>query len=85
MLDALTARHIRPCLHRRQRAMRLGMVAALLLGWFALTFPSGLAVYFITSNLLGIFQYAMQGKANWRNLLPGGNKQPQIQAPKKTK
>src|SRR5215218_9283762 len=35
MLDALTARHIRPCLHRRQRAMRLGMVAALLLGWFA--------------------------------------------------
>jgi len=51
----------------------------LLLGYFALTFPSGLAVYFITSNLLGIAQYAMQGKANWRNLLPslpGGNKQP---------
>ena len=47
----------------------------LLLGYFALTFPSGLAVYFITSNLLGIAQYAMQGKANWRNLLPGGNKQ----------
>ena len=47
----------------------------LLLGWFALTFPSGLAVYFITSNVLGIVQYAMQGKANWRNLLPGGNKQ----------
>jgi YidC/Oxa1 family membrane protein insertase len=46
----------------------------LLLGWFALTFPSGLAVYFITSNLLGIVQYAMMGKANWRNLLPGGNK-----------
>lgn len=46
----------------------------LLLGWFALTFPSGLAVYFITSNSLGIAQYAMMGKANWRNLLPGGNK-----------
>ena len=46
----------------------------LLLGWFALTFPSGLAVYFITSNLLGIAQYAMMGKANWRNLLPGGGK-----------
>ena len=28
-----------------------------------------------TSNLLGILQYAMMGKANWRNLLPGGNKQ----------
>ena len=46
----------------------------LLLGWFALTFASGLSVYFITSNLLGIAQYAMMGKANWRNLLPGGNK-----------
>ena len=46
----------------------------LLLGWFALTFPSGLSVYFITSNSLGIAQYAMMGKANWRNLLPGGNK-----------
>ena len=46
----------------------------LLLGYFALTFASGLSVYFITSNLLGIIQYAMQGKANWRNLLPGGQK-----------
>jgi YidC/Oxa1 family membrane protein insertase len=44
-----------------------------LLGWFALTFPSGLAIYFITTNTLGIVQYAMMGKANWRNLLPGGS------------
>jgi YidC/Oxa1 family membrane protein insertase len=49
----------------------------LMLGWFALTFPSGLSVYFITSNVLGIVQYAAQGKANWRNLLPGGQKQQQ--------
>jgi YidC/Oxa1 family membrane protein insertase len=56
----------------------------LLLGWFALTFPSGLAVYFITSNMLGIIQYAMQGKANWRNLIPKlpGSTQP---ATKKSK
>ncbi len=60
-----------------QSAAMSGMMSIympLLLGWFALTFPSGLAVYFITSNLLGIAQYAMMGKANWRNLLPGGNK-----------
>jgi len=44
----------------------------LMLGWFALTFPSGLAVYFITSNVLGIVQYAAQGRANWSNLLPKG-------------
>jgi YidC/Oxa1 family membrane protein insertase len=47
----------------------------LLLGYFALTFASGLSVYFITSNLLGIFQYAVTGRANWSNLLPGGDKQ----------
>jgi YidC/Oxa1 family membrane protein insertase len=47
----------------------------LLLGYFALTFASGLSVYFITSNLLGIFQYAVTGRANWRNLLPGGDNQ----------
>src|SRR6266508_4761113 len=61
-----------------QSAAMSGMMSIympLLLGYFALTFPSGLAVYFITSNLLGIIQYAMQGKANWRNLLPGGTKQ----------
>ena len=46
----------------------------LLLGYFALTFASGLSIYFITSNLLGIFQYAVTGRANWRNLLPGGKK-----------
>ena len=62
----------------------MSLYMPLFLGWLALTFPSGLAVYFITSNLLGIFQYAMQGKANWRNLLPGGNKQ-QVQVTKKTK
>ena len=49
----------------------------LLLGYFALTFASGLSVYFITSNMLGIFQYAVTGRANWRNLLPGGAKQAQ--------
>jgi YidC/Oxa1 family membrane protein insertase len=62
-----------------QTAAMSGMMSIympLLLGYFALTFASGLSVYFITSNVLGIVQYAMQGKANWRNLLPGGSKKP---------
>ena len=46
----------------------------LMLGWFALNFASGISVYFITSNLLGIIQYAATGRANWRNLLPGASK-----------
>ncbi len=60
-----------------QSAMMSGMMSIympLLLGWFALNFASGISVYFITSNLLGIAQYAATGRANWRNLLPGGNK-----------
>ena len=52
----------------------MSLYMPLLLGYFALNFASGLSIYFITSNLLGIAQYAMQGKANWRNLLPGGQK-----------
>jgi YidC/Oxa1 family membrane protein insertase len=60
-----------------QTAAMSGMMSIympLLLGYFALTFASGLSVYFITSNLLGILQYALMGKANWRNLLPGSKK-----------
>jgi YidC/Oxa1 family membrane protein insertase len=56
-----------------QSAAMSGMMTIympLLLGYFAITFASGLSVYFITSNVLGIVQYAMQGKANWRNLIP---------------
>jgi len=62
-----------------QSAAMSGMMSIympLLLGWFALNFASGISVYFITSNLLGIAQYAATGRANWRNLLPGGKKQP---------
>src|SRR5512134_2512030 len=60
-----------------QSAAMSGMMSIympLLLGWMALTFSSGLSIYFITSNVLGIIQYAMQGKANWRNLIPGASK-----------
>jgi YidC/Oxa1 family membrane protein insertase len=41
-----------------------------LMGYLALTLASGLALYFVVSNLIGVFQYAMLGKLNWRNLLP---------------
>jgi YidC/Oxa1 family membrane protein insertase len=41
----------------------------LLLGYFAINFASGLAVYFVVSNLFGIAQYAIMGKVDWRNLL----------------
>ena len=58
-----------------QMTKMMSIYMPLMLGWFALNFASGIAVYFITSNLLGIVQYAATGRANWRNLLPGGAKQ----------
>jgi YidC/Oxa1 family membrane protein insertase len=41
-----------------------------LMGYLALTLASGLALYFFVSNLVGVIQYAVLGKVNWRNLLP---------------
>ncbi len=46
----------------------------LFLGWLVLNYASGLAIYFVTSNVLGIIQYSMMGRVNWRNLLPGASK-----------
>ena len=46
----------------------------IMLFFFSVNYASGLAVYFVASNILSIIQYAMMGKVNWRNLLPGGQK-----------
>ncbi len=51
------------------KAMNLYM--PFFMGYLALTLASGLALYFVVSNLVGIAQYALLGKVNWRNLLPG--------------
>lgn len=52
----------------------MSLYMPVMLFMFSLNYASGLAVYFITSNILAIAQYAMLGKVNWRNLLPGGDK-----------
>jgi YidC/Oxa1 family membrane protein insertase len=60
------------------------MMMPLMLGYFALTFASGLSIYFVTGNLIGIAQYAMLGKVNWKALIPG-YKPPQSTALGRTK
>jgi YidC/Oxa1 family membrane protein insertase len=49
----------------------MGIYMPFLLGWFALNFASGISVYFIVSNILGVVQYAATGRANWSNLFGG--------------
>ncbi len=56
-----------------QTAMMTGMMnlyMPFLMGYMGLTLASGLSLYFIVSNLIGILQYAMLGKVNWKNILP---------------
>lgn len=59
---------------KSQSSMMSGMMniyMPFLMGWMAFTLSSGLALYFVVSNLIGIGQYAMLGKVNWSNLIPG--------------
>jgi len=48
------------------RSMQLTM--PLFIGYISLTFPTGLAIYWITSNVIGIAQYMMMGRASLQNL-----------------
>jgi YidC/Oxa1 family membrane protein insertase len=54
-----------------QMTQSMNLMMPLMMGWFAYQYSSGLAVYFVIGNLIGITQYAALGKLNWRNLLPG--------------
>jgi YidC/Oxa1 family membrane protein insertase len=46
-------------------------IMPLMFGFFSLQFSVGLSIYFIVSNIIGIVQYALQGKVDWRNAIPG--------------
>jgi YidC/Oxa1 family membrane protein insertase len=60
------------------KAMNLYM--PFFMGWLALTLSAGLSIYFVASNVIGIAQYMLMGKANWSNLIPTF-KMPSFSAP----
>ena len=41
----------------------------MMMAWFSYAYPAGIALYFVTSNIASIGQYAMMGKLNVDNLL----------------
>lgn len=53
-------------------------IMPLMFGWIAFSLASGLSIYFIASNLIGIAQYAAMGRVNWRNLIPGRRSAPAL-------
>jgi YidC/Oxa1 family membrane protein insertase len=51
-----------------QMSQMMTLYMPLLLGYFSFTFPAGLALYFVTSNVLAVVQYAATGKVDWHNM-----------------
>ncbi len=48
------------------RSMQLTM--PLFIGYISLTFPSGLSIYWIVSNVIGFVQYMAMGRVSFKNL-----------------
>ncbi len=53
-----------------QMSKTMNLMMPVMMGFITWSLASGLALYFIVSNLLGIAQYAMMGNVTWSNLLP---------------
>jgi len=53
-----------------QMTKSMNLMMPLLMGYLSYTYSSGLALYFLISNLIGILQYSLMGKVNWSNLIP---------------
>ena len=53
-----------------QMSKMMNLYMPLFMGWIAYSLSSGLAIYFLATNIISIIQYAAMGKVNWRNLLP---------------
>lgn len=51
-------------------------VMPIMFGFFALSFPVGLSIYFIVSNIVGIIQYSPQGKKVLGRLFGGHDDEP---------
>lgn len=53
-----------------QMSGMMNVYMPLLMGWFAYSLSSGLALYFLASNLFSIFQYAVLGRFDFTGLFP---------------
>ena len=55
----------------RQMSGMMTIYMPLLMGWFAFSFASGLALYFLISNVFSMFEYGLFGKLNLASIFPG--------------
>jgi YidC/Oxa1 family membrane protein insertase len=54
---------------QQQQMQTMQLMMPIMIGWFSLNFPSGLSIYWITSNIVRFAQYVATGRANFSNLL----------------
>jgi len=64
-----------------QMAKMMNLYMPFLMGWMAYSLASGLAVYFVASNLFTVAQYSILGKVNWHNILPFQSKSVAVTSP----
>jgi len=53
-----------------QMTKAMSLYMPFFMGYLALTFASGLALYFIATNLATIAQYVITGQADFKNIIP---------------
>ena len=53
-----------------QMTKMMNLYMPIMMGMIAYSLASGLALYFVVSNLVSILQYAALGRVNWKNLIP---------------
>lgn len=68
-----------------QMTQSMTLVMPIMFFMITLNYASGLAVYFITSNLISVLQYAALGKINWRGLLGGTKANVEVKSQPKKK
>ena len=51
-----------------QMSQTMTLTMPLMFGWISLSFPSGLSIYFVISNLIGIVQTALTQPVDWKNV-----------------
>jgi YidC/Oxa1 family membrane protein insertase len=65
-----------PSADPQQQAMtrQMQLMMPLMIGWFSITVPSGLSIYWVASNIIGFVQFAAMGRVNLINQLFGREK-----------
>lgn len=67
-----------------QTTKTMANVMMVMFGLFSLSFSVGLSIYFVVSNITGMVQYTLLGKADWGKLVGKSKMQPAPAFPKPT-